>query len=252
VFPKRVPKRVSILLSTLLAAPTCFATTGVVLFTKDFAVVATDGRVNEVAGEISGHITECKLDVANSKVAIVAGLAKEQDVDFDARQILRNAMQRSSSVQEAADSAQRQIQMKLPAAAAAFKEHNPDRLQDSSNIGLQFMVVGVDNTGAVQVARRSVSPDSAKPPQSDDSTGNDDRVGVAIIGESTAIDHDLDRLHDTNGWEDKGNPADLEKMARRFIALEILEQPHRVGPPLAIVLMDRNGVHGVEDGACGK
>ena len=75
-------------------------------------------------------------------------------------------------------------------------------------------------------------------------------MGVAVIGESNAIDHDLDRLHDTDGWEGKGNPDDLEKMARRFIALEVLEQPHRVGPPLSVVLVDHNGVHGVEDGAC--
>jgi hypothetical protein len=243
-------KRVSYLLVVLLQAEICLATTGVVLYVKDFAVVATDGRVNEVGGVISGHTTECKLDVVNSKVAIVAGLAKEQDVGFDARQILRDAMQQSNSVDEAANYAQRQIQRKLPAAAQAFKQHNPDRPQDWSDLGLQFVVVGVDETGAVRVARSFISADPSKLPQADDATGTDDHVGIAVIGESNAINRDLDRLHNANGWVGKDNPNDLEKMARRFIALEIVEQPHRVGPPLAVVLLDRNGVHGVEDGAC--
>ena len=238
-------KRVPNLLAALLCVQSCFATTGVVLYEKGFAVVAADGRVNQVGGVISGYITECKLDVANSKVGIVAGLAKEEDAGFDARKILRDAMQQAESVEEAADSAQKQIQSKLPAAVQEFTKHNPH-----PNIGLQFVVVGVDNTGHVRVARRSISAGASGPAQIDNSTGSDDHVGVALIGESNAIDRDLDRLHDSNGWEGKGNPTDLEKLARRFIALEVLEQPHRVGPPLSVVLVDGNGVHGVEDGAC--
>lgn len=248
--PERVSKCVPCLLAVLLAAQSCFATTGVVLYEKGFAVVAADGRVNQVGGIISGHTTECKLDVANSKVAIVAGLAKEEDAGFDARKILRDAMQQANSVEEAADNAQKQIQLKLPAAVQEFRNHNPDRLQDSSNMGVQFVVVGADDLGQVRVARRSISGDASKPAQVENSAGNDDHVGVAVIGESNAIDRDLDRLHDTNGWEGKGNPTDLEQMARRFIALEVLEQPRRVGPPLSVVLVDGEGVHGVEDGAC--
>ena len=227
----------------------CWATTGVVLYEKGFAVVAADGRVNQVAGVLSGHITECKLDVANNKVAVVAGLAKQEDV-FNAREILRDAMQKATSVEEAADSAQGQIQAKFPAAVEAFRKNNPDRTLNDSGLGVQFLIAGVDGTGQVHVARRSISADASRPPQVDNSTGSDEHVGVAVIGESNAIDHDLDRLHDTNGWEGKGNPDDLEKMARRFIALEIVEQPHRVGMPLAVVLVDDHGVHGVEDGAC--
>lgn len=236
-------------LLTACLAQSCWATTGVVLFEKGFAVVAADGRVNQVAGILSGHTTECKLDVANSKVAVVAGLAKQEDV-FDAREILRDAMQKTASVEEAADSAQRQIQIKFPAAVEAFRKNNPDRTMNDSGLGVQFLVVGVDDSGQVHVARRSITADASRPPQVDNSTGNDDHVGVAVIGESNAIDHDLDRLHDTDGWEGKGNPDDLEKLARRFIALEIVEQPHRVGMPLSVVLVDHEGVHGVEDGAC--
>jgi hypothetical protein len=252
VMSKTVAKCVLVIALALLTAQSGYATTGVVLYEKDFAVVAVDGRVNEVAGEISGHVTECKLDVVNSKVAIVAGLAKEGDVGFDARAILRHAMQQTNSVEEAADLAQRQIERELPAAVQAFRKNNPDRSGDASKLGLQLVVAGVVDTGQVNVARSSIFADTSKPAQIDNSTGSDQHVGIAIIGESGAIDRDLDRLHNTNGWEGKGNPTDLEKMARRFIALEILEYPNRLGPPLAIVLVDRNGVHGVEDGACGK
>jgi len=231
----------------MLIAHTCSATTGVVLYEKGFAVVAVDGRVNQVGGVISGHTTECKLDMANSMVAIAAGLAKQEDV-FNAREILRQAMQQARTVEEAADFAQRQIQRKFPAAVEAFRKNNPDRANDASNLGLQFVIAGLDDAGTVHVARCFIS--ESKAPQVDNATGSDDHVGVAVIGESNAVDRDLDRLHNTNGWEGKGNPTDLEKMARRFIALEILEAPHRVGTPLAVVLLDRNGVHGVEDGAC--
>ena len=245
-----VLRRAYCLLVVLMPA-NCFATTGVVLYEKDFAVIAADGRVNEVGGVISGHTTECKLDVANGKVGIVAGLTKEQDVDFDARKILRDAMQQTNSIGEAADSAQREIQVKFPAAVQAFRKHNPDRAAETSGINIQFVIAGLDGAaGQVSVARRSISADPGRPPQVDNSAGNDEHVGIAVIGESAAIDRDLDRLHNANGWEGKGNPTDMEKLARRFIALEILEQPNRVGTPLAIVLLDRNGVHGVEDGAC--
>jgi hypothetical protein len=252
VIRKSVSKGGLLIAVAVMTAQGGFATTGVVLYEKDFAIVAVDGRVNEVAGAVSGHVTECKLDVAHSMVAMVAGLAKEDDVAFDARAILRQAMQQAGSVEEAADQAQRQIQINLPAAAQAFQKSNPDRTADAANIGVQFVVIGVDDAGTVHVGRRSIFAGPSKQGQADNSTGNDEHVGVAVIGEAHAIDQDLDRLHDTKGWEGKGNPDDLEKMARRFIALEVLEQPHRVGPPLAIVLVDRNGVHGVEDGSCGK
>jgi hypothetical protein len=47
-----------------------------------------------------------------------------------------------------------------------------------------------------------------------------------------------------------GNPADLEKLARRFIALEVVDKPMQVGPPITVVLVDGGGIHWVEPGAC--
>jgi len=111
-------------------------------------------------------------------------------------------------------------------------------------------VVGRDGTGQIQVSRRSIPYDPSRPSQRDDGTGSNDRVGIAPIGDTAAIDRELDRLHTTEGWSGKGDPTDLEKMARRFIALEIVDKPLSVGPPVSIVVVDASGVHWVEPGAC--
>jgi len=217
---------------------------------KGFAVMAADGRVNEIGPKIATHGNKCKIDVVNRMAGMVAGLSEEQDVGFDARTLLREAMERSGSVSEAAGAAEGQIRQTLPAALREFQKANPNQFQQRANGSLQILIAGISSAGDVQVARLSIPYDESRPVQRDDATGADDHVGIAPIGETAAIDRDLDRLHSTNGWSGKGNPTDLEKMARRFIALEIVDKPLRVGPPVTIIQVDGSGVHFVEAGAC--
>jgi hypothetical protein len=226
------------------------ATTGVALYVKGFAVVAVDGRVNKIGPMISGHASECKLYVADGKVAIVAGLADEPDAGFDVRKILHHVMSQSTPTPQAADLVEQQIQQALPAALQEFQKQNPGAFQQRASGSSQLLMVGMNPDGTVETARRSTPYDQGHPAQREDSTGAPDRVGVALIGETAAIDQDLERLHNTNGWEGMGNPSDLEKLARRFIALEVLAKPKSVGPPISMVVVDQNGVHWVEPGAC--
>jgi hypothetical protein len=181
---------------------------------------------------------------------MVAGLSEEQNVGFDAGKLLRDAMEGSNSVSEAADAAERKIQQTLPGALRDFQRANPNQFEQRVNGSLQILMAGMNRAGEVEVARRSIPYDESRPVERDDTTGADDRVGIAPIGETAAIDRDLDRLHNTDSWSGKGNPTDLEKMARRFIALEIVDKPLRVGPPVTIVEVDGSGVHFVEAGAC--
>jgi hypothetical protein len=213
-------------------------------------VIAADGRVNQIGPKIALHSEECKIEVVNGMAGMVAGLSEEQDVGFDAGRILHDAMEQSNSVSEAADAAERQIKQALPAALRDFQKGNPNQFQKRANGSLQILLLGMGSEGAVQVSRRSISYDESRPAQRDDATGSDDRVGIAPIGDTAAIDRDLDRLHNTDGWSGKGDPTDLEKMARRFIALEIVDRPLSVGPPVSIVVVEANGVHWVEPGAC--
>jgi hypothetical protein len=227
-----------------------YATTAVALYGKDFAVLAADGRVNMVGPIISGHRSECKLYVADGKVAIVAGLADEPNAGFDVRRILHRVMNRSMSVPQAADLVEQQIEQALPAALQTFEKENPGAFQQRAAGSSQLMMVGMNSNGGVQVSRRSTSYDRARPTQRDDTAGAADHVGVALIGETAAIDRDLVRLQNSNGWEGMGNPADLEKLARRFIALEVVDRPMKVGAPISMVVVDSNGIHWVEPGAC--
>jgi hypothetical protein len=227
-----------------------YATTAVALYSKGFAVVAVDGRVNKIGPMIAGHESECKLYVADGKVAVAAGLAEEQDVGFDIRKILHIALTQSTPVPNAADLVEQQVRRQLPAALQAFEQHSPAAFQDRAHGSLQLLLVGTDSGGNVEVARRSTPYDPTRRVQSEDTTGAADRVGVALIGETGAIDLDLERLHNTNGWEGMDNPAELEKLARRFIALEVVDKPLKVGPPLSMVLVDGDGIHWVEPGAC--
>jgi hypothetical protein len=236
--------------AVLLWAQLGYATTGVALYVKGFAVIAADGRVNEIGPKIALHSDECKIDVFNGMAGMVAGLAEEQDVGFDTSKILRGAMEQSSSVSEAANTAERRIQHALPAALRDFQRGNPNQFQERANGSLQILMVGMDSAGEVQVARRSIPYDESRPAQREDTTGSDDRVGIAPIGETGAIDKELDRLHNTDGWSGKGDPTDLEKMAQRFIALEIVDKPLKVGPPVSMVAVDGSGIHWVEAGAC--
>ncbi len=227
-----------------------YATTAVALYVKDFAVVAVDGRINKVGPLISGHKSGCKLYVADGKVAILAGLTEEPDSGFDSVAIFHNVLNRSTSPAQAADLVQQRIQQALPTALQVFQKKNPAAFEARAQGESQLLVVGMDTSGDVQVSRRSVPYQPGHPAERDDSTGTADHVGVALIGDTTAIDLDLIRLQKTNGWEGMGNPDDLEKLARRFIALEVLAKPMQVGPPISMVLADTNGIHWVEPGAC--
>ena len=227
-----------------------YATTAVALYMKNFAVVAVDGRVNKVGPLISGHKVECKLYVADGKVAVLAGLTGEPDAGFDIRAIFHNVLNQQTGPAQAADLVEQRLRQALPAALEAFQKRDPAAYQIRAKGSSQLLLVGMNPNGEVQVSRRSLPYQPGRPPQSDDSTGTPDHVGVALIGDTTAIDIDLVRLQKTNGWQGMGNPADLEKLARRFIALEVVAQPMQVGPPISMVLVDVNGIHWVDAGAC--
>jgi hypothetical protein len=227
-----------------------YATTAVALYMKDFAVVAVDGRINKVGPLISGHQSGCKLYVADGKVAVLAGLTEEPDAGFDIRAIFHNVLNQQVPPAQAADLVQQRIEQALPAALQVFQKKDPAAFAARAQGEEQLLLVGTDASGEVQVSRRSVPYQQAHPAERDDSAGTPDHVGIALIGETTAIDLDLLRLKKTNGWEGMGNPADLEKLARRFIALEIVARPMQVGPPISMVLVDKDGIHWVDPGAC--
>ena len=227
-----------------------YATTAVALYTRDFAVVASDGRDNTVGPVISSHQSECKLYVADGKVAIVAGLVEEPDSGFDVRRILHAVMNQLTPAPRAADLVERQIRQALPAALRELEKENPAAYQQRAAGSSQLLMVGAGSDGEIQVERRSTPYSPARPAEREDAVGAAGRVGVALIGDTAAIDRDLARLHNSNGWEGMGNPADLENLARRFIALEVVDKPLQVGPPISMVLVDGGGIHWVELGAC--
>ncbi len=231
---------------------TGYATTAVALYVKDFAVVAVDGRINKVGPLISGHQTGCKLYVADGKVAVLAGLTEEPDAGFDIRAIFHNVLNQSTSPSQAADFVEQRVQQGLPGALDAFKKKDPAAFQARASGESQLLLVGMDGDAEVQVSRRSFpyQPGPGRLAERDDSNGAADHIGVALIGDTTAIDVDLVRLQKTNGWEGMGNVDDLEKLARRFIALEVLARPMQVGPPISMVLVNASGIHWVEPGAC--
>jgi len=227
-----------------------YATTAVALYVKDLAVVAVDGRINKVGPLISGHQSGCKLYVADGKVAILAGLTEEPDAGFDVRAIFHNVLNQSVPPAQAADLVQQRVQQALPAALQVFQKKDPAAFEARAHGESQLLLVGTDTSGEVQVSRRSIPYEQGHPAERDDSIGTPDHVGVALIGETTAIDIDLLRLQKTNGWEGMGTADNLEKLARRFIALEIVAEPMQVGPPVSVVRVDNNGVHWIDSGAC--
>jgi len=229
-----------------------YATTAVALYMKDFAVVAVDGRINKVGPLISGHKSGCKLYVADGKAAVLAGLTEEPDAGFDIRAIFHNVLNQSVPPAQAADLVQQRIQQALPAALQVFQKKDPAAFEARAHGESQLLLAGMDPSGTVQVSRRSVPYQQGHPAERDDSAGTPDHVGVALIGETTAIDIDLLRLQKTNGWEGMGTVDNLEKLARRFIALEIVAKPMQVGPPVSMVLVDKNGIHWVDPGACNQ
>jgi hypothetical protein len=165
--------------------------------------------------------------------------------------MLNSVLRQSRSPYEAADTAETTIERALPAALREFQKNNPDQFERRSPGGLQILVVELNGAGEVQVARRFIPYDSTHAVQRENAAGSDERVGVALIGETSAIDRELDRLHGTNAWAGKNDATNLGNMARRFIALEIVDKPKQVGPPVSMVSIDPDGTHWVERGACG-
>ena len=150
-------------------------------------------------------------------------------------------MEESESLYEAADMAASEMQRDLPAALGDFRKNNPDEFQELLSGSLQILIAGISREGEVEVARRSIPYDKSRPVQAENASASKDHIGIAAIGESSAIDKEVARLHNTDGWEGKGNPTGLEDIARRFIALEIVDKPRWVGPPVSIVVVDSYG-----------
>ena len=234
----------------LLFTPLCRATTGIALYEDTFAVVAADGRVNEVGPKVMFPTNQCKIGLINGKVAVVAGLAEEQGVGFDVRKILDSALLQSDSIYEAADVAERQIVRALPAALRDFQKNNPHQFAARASSSLQILIVGLSGSGEVQIARRSIPYDPSRTVQRQNAAGSKDHVGIAAIGETAAIDRELDRLHASGSWAGKGDRVDLEHIARRLVAFEIVDKPRQVGPPVSVIVVDGEGVHWVDSGAC--
>jgi hypothetical protein len=159
-------------------------------------------------------------------------------------------MEQSDSVYEAADAAAKQIELDLPGALEDFRKNNPNQVQEINNSSLQILMVGISREGGVQVARRSIPYDRSRPIQKENTSGSEAHIGIAIIGESSAIDREVDRLKEVDGWAGTGNPTALENIALRFVALEVVDKPSTVGPPVSIVLVDSDGIHWAKNGAC--
>ena len=236
--------------AALGAASAARATTGVALFAKNFVIVAADGRVNEVGPKLEFHRSQCKISTAKGRVAVVSGLTEEQGVNFDARRIVSAAMQESDSVYGASDLAARAIRRELPAALAGFKEQRPNDFAAMAAGAIQILMAGINSQGEVQVARRSIPYDGSRPIEVENTSAAVGQIRIAAIGESSAIDQEVDRLQRAGAWRGSGNPKRLESTALRLVALEIVAKPYRVGPPVSVVLVRPDGIHWEQAGAC--
>jgi hypothetical protein len=159
-------------------------------------------------------------------------------------------MEQSESVYEAADMAARQIEHDLPGALEDFRKNNPNEFQKLSSGSVQILMAGMSREGEVQVARRSIPYDKSRRVETENTSASEDHIGIAAIGESNPIDKEVERLHNTDGWVGTSKPTDLKYLALRFIALEIVDKPGMVGPPVSVALVDSDGIHWDQRGAC--
>jgi hypothetical protein len=220
-----------------------FATTVVVLRSPGGILIGTDSRINEM-GNPSIHFTACKIFRFGDMYLANAGMYTSGGTNFNVLNFAAQAAQIPGSLMDKVAAFHDRINAAVAAMVDDTRRNEPAVYDGMSKSGIIFEATFVQMVRGVGEAitkgyyiRDGLVVDDTKEISPGDADG-------LVSGKQDAIQRFI-----------KGNPnwyLDLGAVGAvsRFIDLEIIEEPDRVGPPIAILKIAANGSEWIQQGVC--
>lgn len=224
---KAMRRRFAIIGGLLLAtAPASFATTIVIVRTRNVVIIAADSKAQYQG--VQGMPQVCKVAKQNETYFVIAGLAHDTARGFLANRTIASAIARGNTFEEQTNAVESDMLEALGKELVLLKAEDPE--------GFKFTVTGespssialvtVEN-GIPKVAVLSFLYDKASERMSvqrDSCPGNCDQDYMIFQMGHVLPDEEFEKA--------TGSPA---KVARTLVEMEIAREPNEVGPPIEIL-----------------
>jgi hypothetical protein len=227
-------------------------TGAIAIWTPDKIVLAVDSKVRHLDGTQESSHNICKIITVGGFSLAMSGLYDNPATGYDAWELARASLGISKTIPDAASQVEKAIRPKLEAALSATKKNNPAVFEkELSDSYLAFFVAGVDS-GDLRMAGRNFvrGRDSLVEVLAKEYPGTNpvtpDAIGFSVFGEHKAIDshYSDDAMARLLGSQD------ITKSATQLLQLEIDEEAATVGPPRAILEINKLGEKWIESGLC--
>lgn len=214
------------MLGVLCATLASFATTIVIVRTRNVVVIASDSKAQYQGAQ--GLPQVCKIAKQNETYFVVAGIAQDTRRGFFANRIVSSAIRRSSTFIEQANAVESDMLEALAKELGSMRTENPEEFKFAvtgnapSTIGLVTVEGGVPKVMVLsfiydQVSgKMSVKRDSC--PGTCEGEYSIIQMGHVLPSEDFA--------------KATGSPT---QVATKLVQMEIEREPHEVGPPIEVL-----------------
>ena len=230
-----------------------FATTVVVIWTHDRIVVAADSlraviTRNGARGPDS-HV--CKIGLRNGFVFAGTGNYGSQLMGYDVFDLMAESASRASSLDDMMARSTAKIMPAMRRALRQIQQWKPGYVRkEHDHLGFQFAAGVMRSDGQAIIARRSISVSASGGVSADivsKAAPNPDQIASLIMGVTDALP-EVKNDYPIRLAMSEGVPA--ETIATQLIEREVRACPDLVGPPIAILAVDKNGPRWIENGVC--
>ena len=215
-----------VLLLTCGALPSSFATTIVIVRTRNLVVIASDSKAQYAGAQ--GLPQVCKIARQNETYFVVAGIAQDTGRGFLASRIVSNAIARSSSFDQQANAVESAMLAALAKELGSMRTENPEEFKfavtaDSpSTIGLVTVEGGVPKVMVLSFIYDNASGNiSVKRDSCPGTCGSE----YSIIQMGHVLPPD-------DFAKATGSPT---QVATKLVEMEIAREPQEVGPPIEVL-----------------
>ena len=232
---------------SLMLGSVCFGTTIVGVRTPTAIVIGADSKVGR--GDAPGVLPNgCKIGIANNVVWGYAGVLAVPTVGFSLESEAEKFMSANEPFDSRVKKFETEVTERLDDIISRLKIGEPKYVANSvdGRMVTEILFAGEDQGLLRMIERRFVVRKGAgrvSVIRSDFPSARHPESGWSALGQFEAI-----------GKEMRAKPnlfdSGLEMGVERLIQVEIVERPEDVGPPVAVVRIEKNSIAWVKMGAC--
>lgn len=223
---KKIATGLLFALVALSVAPPCFATTIVIVRTRNLVIIASDSKAQYQGAQ--GLPRVCKIAKQNETYFVVAGIAQDTSRGFLANRIISNAIARSSTFDEQASAVESDMLQALAKELGRMRTESPKEFKFAvtgdapSTIGLVTVESGVPKVVVLSFIYDHASGRMSAKRDSCPGTCNGE-YSIIQMGHVLPPDEFAKAT---------GSPTQI---ATALVQMEIDREPGEVGPPIEVL-----------------